>query len=111
MDKALRLLAKFSPTKHDIMVFVDGDTVVPLDVVAQSAPWFLDPKVGALTTHEAAIVDRENLFKDWFMFSYKLCNLKLESYHLGRLSSSATGEPLLAPISGCVARIVFPFSS
>ncbi|MEQ9056412.1 MAG: glycosyltransferase, partial [Roseovarius confluentis] len=57
MARALKKLGEFSPTPHDIMVFVDGDTVVPEDVVAQSAPWFLDPDVGALTTQESAIIE------------------------------------------------------
>lgn len=94
MARALRLLASFSPTPHDIMIFVDGDTVVPLDVVEQSAPWFQDPNVGALTTHEAAIVDKDNLFKDWFVLRFNqrqmmMCSMGLSEHVLtltGRMS-------------------------
>lgn len=94
MARALKLLASFSPTPHDIMVFVDGDTVVPLDVVEQSAPWFSDPDVGALTTHEAAIIDKDNLFKDWFILRFNqrqvmMCSMGLSKHVLtltGRMS-------------------------
>ena len=94
MARALKVLATFSPTPHDIMVFVDGDTVVPIDVVEQSAPWFHDPEVGALTTHENAIIEEENLFKDWFILRFNqrqvmMCSMGLSKHVLtltGRMS-------------------------
>ena len=94
MARALKKLAEFSPTPYDIMVFVDGDTVVPEDVVAQSAPWFQDPDVGALTTHEAAIIEKDNLFKDWFILRFNqrqvmMCSMGLSKHVLtltGRMS-------------------------
>lgn len=94
MARALKVLSTFSPTPHDIMVFVDGDTVVPEDVVEQSAPWFHDPEVGALTTHEAAIIEDDNLFKDWFILRFNqrqvmMCSMGLSKHVLtltGRMS-------------------------
>jgi len=92
--QALRILAKFSPTHRDICVFVDGDTVVPHDVVAQSAPFFTNPKVGALTTDEGALIDRKNLYKDWFNLRFNqrqvmMCSMGLSNHVLtltGRMS-------------------------
>lgn len=92
MDKALRILANYAPTPHDIMIFVDGDTVVPEDVVAQSAPWFLDHKVGALTTHEAAIIEDENLFKDWFILRFNQRNMMMCSMGLSKHVLTLTGR-------------------
>ncbi len=37
LAKGLKIIAKMNPTAHDIVVFVDGDTCVPEDIVAQSA--------------------------------------------------------------------------
>lgn len=94
MAKALRILAALSPTPHDIMVFVDGDTEVPEDIVEQSAPWFHDPNVGALTTHEAAFIEEDSLFKDWFVLRFHqrqvmMCSMGLSKHVLtltGRMS-------------------------
>ncbi|MFV2054407.1 glycosyltransferase [Aliiroseovarius sp. YM-037] len=92
MARALRILASFSPTPHDIMIFVDGDTVVPDDVVAQSAPWFSDPNVGALTTHEAAIIEEEGLFKDWFTLRFNQRQVMMCSMGLARNVLTLTGR-------------------
>ena len=70
MSQALRILASFSPNHNDILVFVDGDTLVPEDVWARSAPVFTDGNTGALTTDEAAIIDKTGLFKDWFTLRF-----------------------------------------
>lgn len=92
--KALRILAKFNPTHRDVCVFVDGDTVVPPDIVAQSAPWFTNPKCGALTTDEGALISRKNLYKDWFQLRFNqrqvmMCSMGLSNHVLtltGRMS-------------------------
>ena len=94
MERALTLLARYAPAENDIMIFVDGDTVVPDDVVEAAAPWFYDQNVGALTTHEEAIVDDENLFKDWFDLRFHqrqvmMCSMGLSKHVLtltGRMS-------------------------
>jgi len=94
MERALTILASYAPTPYDIMIFVDGDTVVPDDVVEQAAPWFHDQRVGALTTHEEAIIEDENLFKDWFDLRFHqrqvmMCSMGLSKHVLtltGRMS-------------------------
>ena len=92
MQKALRILASFSPTKHDIMVFVDGDTLVPEDIWAQSAPVFTNPRVGALTTDEAAIVGNESLFKDWFTLRFNQRQVMMCSMGLSNRVLTLTGR-------------------
>ena len=92
--KALDILRSFSPSHRDICVFVDGDTVVPKDIVAQSAPWFTNPKCGALTTDEGALIERKNLYKDWFNLRFNqrqvmMCSMGLSNHVLtltGRMS-------------------------
>lgn len=92
MEKALRILANLSPTKNDIMIFVDGDTAVPVDIWEQAAPWFSDPKVGALTTDEAALIDDEGLFKDWFTLRFHQRQTMMCSMGLSRHVLTLTGR-------------------
>lgn len=94
LARGLRLVAKQNPTRHDIVVFVDGDTCVPLDVVEQSAPMFTNPNLGALTTDEGVILEKKNLFRDWFILRFNqrqvmMCSMGLANHVLtltGRMS-------------------------
>jgi mannuronan synthase len=94
LARALRLIARMEPTRHDIVVFVDGDTLVPEDVVEQSAPMFTNPNLGALTTDEGVLIEKENLFKDWFILRFDqrqvmMCSMGLANHVLtltGRMS-------------------------
>jgi glycosyltransferase Alg8 len=54
LAKALRIISGKAPTRRDVVILVDGDSCVPIDIVARSAPFFCDPAVGALTTDEAS---------------------------------------------------------
>ncbi|MEM9248567.1 MAG: glycosyltransferase [Pseudomonadota bacterium] len=92
MEKALRILARMAPTRHDITVFVDGDTIVPIDIWAQSAPFFSDPKVGALTTDEAALIDKEGLFRDWFTLRFHQRQVMMCSMGLAKHVLTLTGR-------------------
>lgn len=92
MAKALRILAEFNPTRRDVMVFVDGDTIVPEDIVEQTARWFTNPKVGALTTDEACIIDKKNLFRDWFVLRFNQRQVMMSSVGLGRHVLTLTGR-------------------
>ena len=91
-QKALRILASFSPTHNDIMVFVDGDTLVPEDIWANSAPVFTDPMTGALTTDEAAIIGKEGLFKDWFKLRFNQRQVMMCSMGLSNRVLTLTGR-------------------
>lgn len=94
LAKTLRIIGSHSPTHRDILVFVDGDTMVPEDIWYESAPVFTNPKVGALTTDEDVEVGRESLFKDWFVLRFNqrqvmMCSMGLSKHVLtltGRMS-------------------------
>ena len=92
MMKALRILATFQPTQHDIMVFIDGDTAPPPDLWAQAAPVFSDPGVGALTTDEAALIDKPGLFRDWFDLRFHQRNVMMCSMGLSKRVLTLTGR-------------------
>lgn len=92
LAKGLRIIAAEAPSKYDICVFVDGDTCVPEDVVEQSAPWFTRETVGALTTDEGVIIERDNLFKDWFILRFNQRQVMMCSMGLSRHVLTLTGR-------------------
>ncbi|UWQ22101.1 glycosyltransferase family 2 protein [Jannaschia sp. W003] len=92
MGKAMRILAAMAPSDRDITVFVDGDTCVPEDIWARAAPVFTDPTVGALTTDEAAIIDREGLYKDWFTLRFDQRQVMMCSMGLSNRVLTLTGR-------------------
>ncbi|MFT5797424.1 MAG: glycosyltransferase Alg8 [Candidatus Azotimanducaceae bacterium] len=92
MQKALRILASCSPRHDDIMVFVDGDTIIPEDLWARSAPVFTDPQIGALTTDEAAIIHHDGLFKDWFTLRFNQRQVMMCSMGLSNRVLTLTGR-------------------
>ena len=92
LARTLRIIASHSPTPYDIIVFVDGDTNVPADVVAQSAPMFTNPRLGALTTDEGVLIEKENLFRDWFILRFNQRQVMMCSMGLGNRVLTLTGR-------------------
>jgi glycosyltransferase Alg8 len=92
LAKALDLIARECPSAHDIIVFVDGDSCVPLDIVAQTAPVFTNPKVGALTTDEAVEIPTPGLFRDWFELRFDQRQVMMCSMGLGNRVLTLTGR-------------------
>ena len=66
LARSVRLIGREAPTRRDIVLFVDGDSCVPLDIVASTAPFFVNPDVGAVTTDEQVEIKDSALFRDWF---------------------------------------------
>jgi len=92
LARSLRLIAGFAPSSRDILVFVDGDTMVPADITAQCAPWFVDPKVGALTTDEGVVIEKQNLFRDWFILRFNQRQVMMCSTGLSKRVLTLTGR-------------------
>lgn len=92
LAQTLKIIAQQSPTRHDIVVFVDGDTCVPPDIVAQSAPMFTKPNMGALTTDEGVIIKKQNLFRDWFVLRFNQRQMMMCSMGLGNRVLTLTGR-------------------
>jgi glycosyltransferase Alg8 len=66
--------------------------MVPVDVVEQSAPMFTNPKLGALTTDEGIIIERENLFKDWFILRFNQRQVMMCSMGISNRVLTLTGR-------------------
>lgn len=92
LARSLALIARECPSNEDIVTFVDGDSCVPEDIVAQTAPFFTNPKIGALTTDEAVDISDEGLFKDWFELRFDQRQVMMCSMGLGDRVLTLTGR-------------------
>lgn len=92
LAKGLRVIAALAPTWRDIVIFVDGDSCVPSDIVDQSAPWFSDTTVGALTTDEQAEILDAPTFRDWFALRFTQRHVLMSSMALAGRVLTLTGR-------------------
>jgi len=92
LARSLRLIAREAPTRRDIVVFVDGDSCVPEDIVAASAPFFTDPDVGAVTTDERVEIRDAGLFRDWFSLRFNQRQVMMSSMGLSNRVLTLTGR-------------------
>ncbi|MDT8857112.1 glycosyltransferase [Paracoccaceae bacterium Fryx2] len=92
LAKALRTITGQAPSWRDIVILVDGDSCVPIDVVARSAPYFCDPAVGALTTDESVEITDAPAFRDWFALRFTQRQMMMSSMGLSRRVLTLTGR-------------------
>lgn len=92
LARSLHLIAREAPTRRDIVLFVDGDSCVPLDIVAASAPFFVDPDMGAVTTDEAVEIKDSALFRDWFSLRFTQRQVMMSSMGLSNRVLTLTGR-------------------
>lgn len=92
LAKSLSLIARQCPTRHDIVLLVDGDSCVPEDIVAQTAPFFTNPAIGALTTDEEVEIEQPGLFRDWFELRFDQRQLMMCSMGLSNRVLTLTGR-------------------
>ena len=92
LAKALRIITGQAPSWRDIVILVDGDSCVPADIVARSAPFFCDPEVGALTTDESVEITDAPLFRDWFALRFTQRQMMMSSMGLSGRVLTLTGR-------------------
>ncbi|MGB8812823.1 MAG: glycosyltransferase [Paracoccaceae bacterium] len=92
LARSLRLISRQAPTRRDILIMVDGDSCVPLDIVAQTLPIFTDPQVGALTTDERVEIKDSPLFADWFALRFTQRQMMMASMGLSGRVLTLTGR-------------------
>lgn len=92
LAKSLRIITRHAPSWRDIVIFVDGDSCVPVDIVSRSAPFFCDPAVGALTTDETVEIDDAPMFRDWFALRFTQRQMMMSSMGLSRRVLTLTGR-------------------
>lgn len=89
---SLRTIASFNPTEHDMVVFVDGDTCVPENLIEQILPFFSLNNVGALTTDELPNTQGDPAFQDWFNLRFAQRQMMMSSMGYGRRVLTLTGR-------------------
>ncbi|KQV70456.1 glycosyltransferase [Rhizobium sp. Root1220] len=89
---SLRIISRQCPTSDDIVVFVDGDSCPPEGVVEACAPFFVDPRLGAITTDEDCEISDSKLFRDWFTLRFTQRHMMMASMGLSRRVLTLTGR-------------------
>ena len=93
MAEALRAVARCEPDPEDLVVFMDGDIRLPASTFRRSMPFFfLEDDLGALTTNNRAVVDGNDLTREWYELRYALRHVLMCSLSLSRRVLVLTGR-------------------
>jgi hypothetical protein len=90
--RSFRPLAREVPLRHTILAVVDGDSCVPEGLAARTAPFFIDPRLGALTTDAVVEIANPGLYRDWFRLRFTRRQIMLSSMGLSRRVLTLTGR-------------------
>jgi mannuronan synthase len=89
----LAAIAAFAPGPDDTVSVIDGDSIVPPDLVERCAPFFaLDPRLGALTTDETCTVEGAAIFRQWYSLRFAQRQILMCSHGLARRVLTLTGR-------------------
>lgn len=88
-----RAIARHAPRPDDLVAVIDGDSIVPPDLIDACAPFFkLGPKVGALTTDERCETDARAIFRHWWSLRFAQRQILMSSMGLSRRVLTLTGR-------------------
>ncbi len=83
----------FNPGPNDTVSFIDGDSIVPSNVIEKCASILLfDRETGALTTDEICTVEGADIFKYWYSLRFAQRNILMSSHGLARRVLTLTGR-------------------
>jgi glycosyltransferase Alg8 len=90
---ALRALSRHGVASEDIVVFMDGDSILCPGVIQKCAPLFaLRPKLGAVTTNEAVIVNGPRWMQTWLDLRFAQRRIAMQSHSLSNKVLTLTGR-------------------
>jgi glycosyltransferase Alg8 len=88
-----RAISLQHPDPDAVVAVIDGDSIVPPDLIARSAPFFrLMPQVGALTTDEDCQVEGRRIFREWYSLRFAQRQILMCSMGLSRRVLTLTGR-------------------
>jgi len=88
-----RAIARRTPGEDDVVAVIDGDSIVPRDLVHKCAGFFrLDPQVGALTTDEMSEVRGSRIFQEWYALRFAQRHTLMSSVGLAERVLTLTGR-------------------
>ena len=68
---AFRAISLQRPDPNAVVAVIDGDSIVPPDLIGKSAGFFqMMPQVGALTTDEDCQVEGRRIFREWYSLRF-----------------------------------------
>jgi len=89
----LRAVARRMPRPDDVVVVMDGDTLLAPDTLRRCVPFFdLFPRVGGLTTDEDSLVRDGVLMREWYALRFARRHLLMSSIGLSRRLLAMTGR-------------------
>ena len=93
LAQGFRAISQREPQDNDLVAVIDGDSIVPVDLVAKCSGFFLvDLRVGALTTDENSEVRGGALFHIWYSLRFAQRNIFMASNGLSRRVLTLTGR-------------------
>ncbi|MBC2774785.1 glycosyltransferase [Rhizobium sp. AQ_MP] len=92
LASGFRAIARLFPAPDAMVAVIDGDSIVPEDLVEKCAPFFHDPNVGALTTDEYAEVRGKWIFQQWYALRFAQRHILMSSMGLSRRVLTLTGR-------------------
>ncbi|UWU17000.1 glycosyltransferase family 2 protein (plasmid) [Rhizobium sullae] len=88
-----RAIAALNPAGDDTVSVIDGDSIVPPDLVERCACMFLiNPNLGALTTDEVCTVEGAEIFKQWYSMRFAQRQILMSSHGLAERVLTLTGR-------------------
>lgn len=88
-----RAIAEMGPTARDTVSVIDGDSIVPPDLVERCACLFAnDERLGALTTDEVCTVEGAEIFRQWYSMRFAQRHILMSSHGLANRVLTLTGR-------------------
>lgn len=88
-----RAIAAHNPSANDTVSVIDGDSIVPPDLVERCACMFLtNPNLGGLTTDEICTVEGAEIFKQWYSMRFAQRQILMSSHGLAGRVLTLTGR-------------------
>ncbi|TYC64035.1 glycosyltransferase family 2 protein [Stappia sp. BW2] len=86
-------ISRYNPGPNDTASVIDGDSIVPADLVEKCANIFLiNPRVGALTTDETCTVEGRDIFRKWYSLRFAQRQILMSSNGLAKRVLTLTGR-------------------
>jgi mannuronan synthase len=93
LANGLMAIASLKPGIRDTVSLIDGDSIVPPNLVEKCASMFLlDQAIGALTTDEICTVEGADIFKHWYSLRFAQRNILMSSHGLAERVLTLTGR-------------------
>jgi glycosyltransferase Alg8 len=88
-----RAIARRCPSKDDVVAVIDGDSIIPRDLIQKCAGFFQqDPQIGALTTDEVSEVRGSRIFQEWYALRFAQRHTLMSSMGLSERVLTLTGR-------------------